>query len=272
MADEPGSLACAACGRELPARQGAGRRRRYCNATCRSAARRQRERAARTAIGFVNKNLTVVGGHDNFDIVLGDPGPGDPVAIRVRDAARHLLATLGRPAAGSPLGAVAAARELSAASHAAQQAAVDRARAGGYSWREIGDVLQTTRQAAFQRFGRPADPRTGQPTNRATLPGAEDRAAALIGLLSQGRWAAARQQFSAALLERLDAGRLADAWAQVAGTVGRLERTGDPLAFAAGEHTVVDVPLSFEAGERTGRVSFGPDGKITGLFIRPAAS
>jgi hypothetical protein len=59
-----------------------------------------------------------------------------------------------------PLAGLAAAREQSAAAAAALQAAVDRARAAGHSWREIGDVLQTTRQAAFQRFGRPIDPRT----------------------------------------------------------------------------------------------------------------
>ena len=202
----------------------------------------------------------------------GDPGPDDPVAIRVRDAARHLLAELARPGGGSPLGAVAAARELSAASYAGQQAAVDRARAAGHSWREIGAVLETTRQAAFQRFGRPVDPRTGQPMNRVTLPGAEDRAVALIRLLTGGRWTAARDEFSDAMIAALDDGRLAAGWAQVAGTVGRLERTGDPLAFPVGENTVVDVPLSFEAGERTGRVSFGPDGKILGLFVRSPAS
>jgi len=66
----------------------------------------------------------------------------------------------------SPLAGLAAAREQSAAAAAALQAAVDRARAAGHSWREIGDVLQTTRQAAFQRFGRPIDPRTNKPMTR----------------------------------------------------------------------------------------------------------
>jgi hypothetical protein len=70
-----------------------------------------------------------------------------------------------------PLAALAAAREQSAAAAAALQAAVDRARAAGHSWREVGDVLQTTRQAAFQRFGRPIDPRTNKPMTRQTRPG-----------------------------------------------------------------------------------------------------
>jgi hypothetical protein len=163
VADVTGPVTCAACGRTLPPQKGTGRRRQYCDATCRSAARRQRELAAGTTPRFVKKKLTVVSRHANLDVGPGYPGPDDPVAIRVRDATRHLLAELGPRPAGPPLDAVAAARELSAASNAAQQAAVDRARAAGHSWREVGDVLETTRQAAFQRFGRPVDPRTSGP-------------------------------------------------------------------------------------------------------------
>jgi len=40
--DEP--TTCDACGRSLDLQEGRGRRRRYCDATCRSAARRQRDR------------------------------------------------------------------------------------------------------------------------------------------------------------------------------------------------------------------------------------
>src|ERR1700722_15513068 len=56
---------------------------------------------------------------------------------------------------------MAAAREQAVAANDALQAAVDRAREAGHSWREIGEVLGATRQAAFQRFGHPVDPRTG---------------------------------------------------------------------------------------------------------------
>jgi hypothetical protein len=41
-------------------------------------------------------------------------------------------------------------------------------------------VLGTTRQAAFQRFGRPLDPRTGVPMAEEILPGAAERAAGLL--------------------------------------------------------------------------------------------
>ena len=74
-------------------------------------------------------------------------------------AAARLAAELADPAA-LPLEAVAAARELSGVTDAALRAAVDRARAAGQSWGRIGEVLGTTRQAAFQRFGHP-DPHRG---------------------------------------------------------------------------------------------------------------
>ena len=53
---------------------------------------------------------------------------------------------------------------------------MDRAREAGQSWREIGAVLGTSRQAAFQRFGHPVDPRTGKLMARDVPPEAADRA------------------------------------------------------------------------------------------------
>jgi hypothetical protein len=145
----------------LPSQHGRGRRRRYCDATCRSAGRRERELAAGSSHGDVKAYLTPVERHDNLDVVGGASAAADPMASRVRDAAGRLADELAgaRIGVGSPLAAMAAARELSAATGEALQAAVDRARAAGHSWREIGDVLGTTRQAAFQRFGHPVDRR-----------------------------------------------------------------------------------------------------------------
>jgi hypothetical protein len=265
MAEVDQSAACEACGRLLPVQHGQGRRRRYCDATCRSAARRQRQR---TEVD-VKEKLTSPRRHENVDDVSGTgaPGAADATARQVLDAAERLAGQLGR--AGSPLAAVTAARELSATADAALQESVDRARAAGHSWREIGDVLETTRQAAFQRFGRPVDPRTGLPLVRQVLPGAADRAEAIVRLLAAGRWAEVRRGFDATMRDRLDAGELARGWTQVVGMIGALESTGEPAVTSAGIGTVVDVPLHFEAGDRTGRISFSPDGQIIGLFIRP---
>jgi hypothetical protein len=169
-----------------------------------------------------------------------------------------------------PLAAIASARRLAAQADAALQQAVDRARTAGHSWREIGDVLETSRQAAFQRFGRPIDPRTGAPMSRAVLPGAAEKALAVFDHLAAGRWEQARRDFGARMRTALDADRLAAVWAQTIGMVGSFERTGEVLARPLGEHTVAYIPLYFEAGERTGQVSFDRDGHVAGLFLRPA--
>jgi len=191
------------------------------------------------------------------------------MAGRIRDAAGRLAD--GLAGAGSPLAAMAAARELSAATGEALQETADRARAAGHGWREIGDVLGTTRQAAFQRFGHPVDPRTGAPMSTDVPPGAADRAAAIVTCLSEGRWEDARRDLSARMREGGDAGRLASGWARTVGMVGRYEGMGEPFAHRAGDHTVVEVPLRFEAGEATGQVVFDDDGKVAGLWLRPAS-
>ena len=169
----------------------------------------------------------------------------------------------------SPLTGVAAARDLSAAAEAALQAAIDRARAVGSSWRDIGAVLGTSRQAAFQRFGHPVDPRTGAFMSREVLPGAADRAVEIFGWQDSGHWELIRAKFDENLRQRLDADRLAAGWASVIGMFGRLERVGEPFARRTGDDTLVDLPLHFEAGEARGIVRFDADGKVAGLAIRP---
>jgi hypothetical protein len=196
-------------------------------------------------------------------------GPADLVAARAVDAARHLAAELSHPS--SPHGAVAAARELSAAAETALQAAIDRARADGQSWRDIGEVLGTSRQAAFQRFGHPIDPRTGAPMSREVAPDAADRAVAIFDWHDQGRWQEILDELDDAMRARHDSDRLSRGWAAMVGMFGRLERTGEPFARRVADDTVVDVPLHFEAGDAKGIVRFSGDGKIAGMAIRPAS-
>lgn len=263
---------CAACGRKLPTQQGRGRPRQYCNATCRSAARRERNAVNRRAAENVNVKLTLYRRHDNLDVMKGTAEVADPAGVGESAVADRLAAELGQPGDEAPLAAIAAARRLSAAADVALQEAVDRARAAGHSWREIGDVLDTTRQAAFQRFGRPVDPRTGTPMSRTVLPGAADRAVTIFADMAAGRWEEARRDFGETMQEGLDADRLADGWARTIGMIGNFERMGESLTYPLGESTVVDIPLYFEAGDRTGRVTFDSDVKVIGLFIRPASA
>jgi hypothetical protein len=190
------------------------------------------------------------------------------VAGRVRGTVEHLMAEFER--AGSPTAAVAAARELSAAADAALQAAIDRARDAGHSWREIGDVLGTTRQAAFQRFGHPIDPRTGTPMSREVIAGAADRAIQIFIWHTEGRWAEICEQLDDNISNLLTPDVMASAWARNAGMIGRLERMGEPFPHRAGDDTVVEIPLFFEAADAVGIVRFDPDGRVAGLAIRPA--
>lgn len=212
--------------------------------------------------------MTGSGRYEYVDVIDKDaPGADHPVAVQIAGAARRLIAELG--GAGSPREALAAARDLAAAADAAMQAAIDLARAAGYSWREIGEVLGTTRQAAFQRFGRPVDPRTGEPMSRDVPADAADRAVAIFTWHNEGRWEEILAELDDRIGALLDADRLARGWAHMAGLFGRFEGTGEPFARRAGDDVMVDVPLHWEAGDARGIVRFDTEGKVAGLAIRP---
>jgi hypothetical protein len=195
---------------------------------------------------------------------------GGPVTDAGQAAARRLLGPLlSEEEPVRPLDAIAFIQGAAGELADGLLAAVQRARTAGSTWAEIGQVLGISRQAAFQRFGRPADPRTGQPMAAAMLPGAAERGAALVADLAAGRWARACQDFDERVARALDAERLALLWARLTGMIGRLERTGAAVAYQAGDLTLVDIPLSFEAAERTARVSYRHDGKVAGLHFLP---
>jgi Protein of unknown function (DUF3887) len=261
---EPGT--CPACGRGLPVQQGSGRRRRYCDATCRSRARRQRAAFPRP----VNEVLTGRQRHENLDSVRGAAAGAS--SARNATTPSRLADALGRLGSGSPLEALTAAQELSAAAGDALQEAVDAARAVGHSWREIGDVLGTSRQAAFQRFGHPVDPRTGAPMSTDVPPGKADRAVAIVACLADGQWEQAREDFDARMSAAIDAAQLAEVWARMVSLIGSYEGMGEPFARRAADHVVVEIPLRFEAGEATARVVFDVGGTVAGLWLRPAGS
>ncbi len=236
----------------------------YCDASCRSKARRTRQARAE----FVKINLTNQSREDNLDIVpTGTPAPNPSVLTRVISAARVALDDVPPDAALAPLEAVAVIRSLARVVEEGMREAVQAARQAGHTWAELGDLLGTTRQAAFQRFGRPLDPRTGAPMAGGILPGAAERAANLLADVAGQRWEKARADFDQRMSGALSAQALAAAWAQVIGTAGGYEGMGEPVAHQAGDYTVVDVPLRFEAAELTGRVSFSRTGQVAGLFF-----
>lgn len=272
MADAT-SAACAHCGRPLTPAVGRGRKRRYCDATCRSAARRQRDRREAGKPAVVNAHLTPPARKADIDkVVPAAPAGSDPDRLldEVTDLAGRLATEISPGVAASALPAVATAVDLGRLVDQVLRATVDRARAVGHTWQEIGEVLGTTRQAAFQRFGRPIDPRTGAVMAEAIMPGAMDRAVELLGDVIDGRYAQARRDFDDTVAQRLDENRLAAVRAQLAGMVGGYERMGAPHAYQAGDYSVVDVTLHFEAGDLTGRVSYDRAGKVAGLYFLSA--
>jgi len=168
-----------------------------------------------------------------------------------------------------PLAALRAAVGVQTRAADLVAAAVQRARSAGATWQQVGDVLGTSRQAAFQRFGRPIDPRTGEAMSTTSLPEAADLAAAVIDDLARSRWSEVVARFDRAVAERLNADGLAAAWAQVIGTVGAYEGHGETAAARAADITVTNTLLAFEAGEMVARISFRDDQTIAGLFLLP---
>ena len=55
-----------------------------------------------------------------------------------------------------PLELVGAAHEVQDRAEALMAAAVQQAREAGRTWQEIGEVLGVSRQAVFQRYGKPS--------------------------------------------------------------------------------------------------------------------
>jgi hypothetical protein len=216
----------------------------------------------------VQETLTSWVRHANLDVVPNETD-GDVLAASAAAGRAGVRNLLEQPQA-SPLAAIAFAQGAESAIDAGLQAAVQRAREAGHTWADIGKVLGSSRQAAFQRFARPADPRTGAPMADSVLPGAADRGMVLIANLAAGRWADAHRDFGENA-RKFDAGRLATAWARLAGQIGRLEQVGRPVVYQAGDLTVADIPLSFEAGQRTARIAFDRQGQVAGLHFLPPA-
>jgi hypothetical protein len=203
--------------------------------------------------------------------VPGAPEPTEP-AVGLLDAARGFVAELPPTGHRSPLDAVGAAKELARSVEAALRETVDAARAAGHTWQEIGDVLGTTRQAAFQRFGRPVDPRTGVAMAESIMPGATERGVALLVNLVQGDYTEVRRDFDDTMTKAVaNDDAVAAIWAQLAGLVGDYEHMGEPFSHQIGDYTAVDIPLEFEAGGLTARVSYDTTGKVAGLRFLPPA-
>ncbi|QEW02532.1 DUF3887 domain-containing protein [Microbacterium lushaniae] len=168
---------------------------------------------------------------------------------------------------------VARALSIQLAADDVVRAVVQQARRSGVTWQTVGDALGVTRQAAFQRYGKPIDPRTGEPMNTTPLSGAAELASSVINELASAHWSRVTGRFDSTMRDGLSEDALAAAWAQLIGQSGAFESHGDSEAARAGDVTITNTPLSFEAGDYTARITFRDDQTIAGLYIlSPEAS
>jgi hypothetical protein len=171
------------------------------------------------------------------------------------------------------LAAVRMSRELGKLALAALRLAVERAQSGGHTWEEIGQQLEMSPQAAYQRFGRRPGPAAAEPA-KPVVTDAADRAVAVLADWLEERYDAVAATFDETMAKTFPPDGLAAARAQVSASAGPYQRLGDadPLVRQAGDYTVADVPLVFGTGLMKGRVSFDPSGKVAGLYVLPLAT
>jgi len=179
----------------------------------------------------------------------------------------HILAAPVLNSGNDPIDLLRAAHQIRDGAETLMAAAVQQAREAGRTWQEIGQVLGVSRQAAFQRYGKPIDPRNGEVMNTSPLPEAIELARAVIDDHAHGRWASITERFDETMRAGLTEEGLAEAWAYLAGTAGAFESYGNTEAVRAGDFTITNTPLAFEAGDFIARVTFRDDRTIAGLYI-----
>jgi len=185
----------------------------------------------------------------------------------------ELVAAVLRDADGPPaqslMAAIAATRTLDLVVEDTLHALVRRARGEGRTWAEIGEVLNVTRQAAFQRFGGGHDTDAGDEPMK-PIGDAGPKAVRVLELLLGERWdelwATFDERVSKAASAEVFKSALAGAWA----AFGEFVAFGTPTSSVVGDYTVVNVPMACERGDGIGRVSFNADEQVAGLFLLPA--
>lgn len=195
------------------------------------------------------------------------------LSAQLAEAASALDASVSSPlTAPAYLDLVSLAQRVDGLAEEVLKLSVQQCRDAGHTWQQIGDLLGITRQAAFQRFGKPIDPRTGEAMDKTVhMKDAGERATRIVMDILEGRMDAARPTFNAQVSTALTEKVRGDALASVAGLVGAFEGIADdePFVRRIGDHTVVDVPLHYEAGDMKARVAFDADEKVAGFFILP---
>ena len=100
---------------------------------------------------------------------------------------------------------------------------------------------------------------------------AAERAVQIVTDVLEDRMDQARPAFDATVLAAFTDEVRGEALATVAGLVGAFEGfgQGEPFVRRIGDHTVVDIPLRYEAGDMKARIAFDTDERVAGFFIIP---
>lgn len=169
------------------------------------------------------------------------------------------------------LGDVVAAASRLETARADLQRAVDTARTAGASWADVGAALGTSRQAAFKRFGRPRDPRTGGTMTTRTVDHVPALTEEVFRDVDAGDYAAVRARMPDEVAAVLTEDAVLGTWARAVGVVGNLEgfartRVDHPDEAAFGV-VVGDTVLRCEAGELRGRVAVDDQDRVVGILV-----
>ncbi|MEV0092481.1 hypothetical protein [Streptomyces sp. NPDC050738] len=203
--------------------------------------------------------------------MANSPAPLAALSAQLTEQSSALATSAISPLTPPPyLDLVRRAQDVDALAEQVLKLCVQQARDAGHTWQEVGDLLGVTRQAAFQRFGKPIDPRTGEPMDKTVhITDAAERAIRLVTDILEDRMADARPSFNAEVLAAFTDEVRGNTLASVTGLVGAYEGfgEGEPFVRRIGDHTVVDVPLRYEAGAMKARVAFDADEKVAGFFI-----
>jgi len=171
--------------------------------------------------------------------------------------------------ADSVMVGVAATRSLGLIVDDVLHALVQQARQEGHTWAEVGSLLHVSRQAAFQRFGAPSSDDPGHDDATPPLPDAADRALVIIQHVHDERWDLLYTGFTERARNALSEEVFRSQRARAKRRFGAYISSGVPTVGARHGYTIVDVPMTFEIADITGRVTFNAEGKVAGLAFEP---
>lgn len=163
------------------------------------------------------------------------------------------------------------------------QDAVLSARASGTTWAQIGTTLGMTRQAAFKRFGKPKDPKTGGTMKTQPIAVVQELTETFLRHVAAGDQEAAMAMLHPDTRNELPWEQIISVWRGAVGERGELEGFTDTRVTAPGEGrdaaladdaellgiAVGVTTIDHEAGETQARVGFDTEGRIVGVLYLP---